>query len=180
MWGFLFLFTYRFSGFDILPDTIGYLLILLGLNDLQRYGSYFSASRPLAIIALILSFFMFYQPPAGYATLLLDVLGFILNTGLLIVNAILIYQICRGIHDLSMNRGKSDLAKTAMKRWKWFLGIFITQTLLVTGFFVPALVTSLPYLALTFGVIVTISLVAIWVINALMMALMTRASRVLQ
>jgi hypothetical protein len=57
-WGFLFdLIDFRINRFDLMPDVIGFLLIMLGCNTLRRYNLRFSVSFAIAIPLMIFSLF---------------------------------------------------------------------------------------------------------------------------
>jgi len=167
-WGVLFLFTFRINGFDILPDVIGYLFIAVGLNDLHSRSRTFATGRTLAFVAAVLAIFTVIQSPQP------GLFISTLNLGLLVVELLLFFQICTGISELARSRNEHALADTAMSRWRWFLGLnLVALALTLFGVFIPVLVLSiLP----VFLIALTI---AMFVILALMMGLMSRADQAL-
>lgn len=58
-WGLLLLFDIRINGFDILPDTIAYILIFIGLIDLAKENDYFQSAKLITFPLMILSVFEF-------------------------------------------------------------------------------------------------------------------------
>lgn len=55
-WGyFLILLDFRVNGLDILPDFVGYFLIIAGLAGLSAESVWFGKAKPFAWISLLLS-----------------------------------------------------------------------------------------------------------------------------
>lgn len=48
-------FAFRIAGFDILPDFVGYLMILSGLGKMEQYSKYFKHAKIFAVFQLIFS-----------------------------------------------------------------------------------------------------------------------------
>jgi len=110
--GGLFIFlSFRFNGFDVIPDFVGYIFILSGLNALEEYSPLFKKAKILAAISFLLSFssiyqvtyplgetprwLYFYTPTVGLATMLLHIA--------------LHYYIIYGIIALAESAGKENI-----------------------------------------------------------------------
>ncbi|MDD3169082.1 MAG: hypothetical protein PHC91_06415 [Eubacteriales bacterium] len=54
----------RIQGFDIVPDVIGYLIVIRGLGKIEKYEVKFSAAKKTAYVLAVLALFNIYQAPA--------------------------------------------------------------------------------------------------------------------
>jgi hypothetical protein len=134
-WGYLLVFLdFKINNFDILPDFLGYILILVGIGSLLSFSVNFSNARPFAIIALILSFFDFYQInislnnlqsiPSGLAILW----GILLGVADCVFDMLLLYFLIRGMAEIARSRGDVYLERRGMQIFKWLLitGVIFT------------------------------------------------------
>ncbi len=173
-WGFLFIFLdIRINGIDfILPDFIGYILIVVGLAYLCDLHRRFRTANAYAKIMVLLSFadlvemkrvigrgggLTYWHNPFWPITLL----GVILNL-------IMVWHICRAIVELAEASENRDLADTAALRWKLYLAVVIIGS----GIGLVALAGAELNLMIVIAAVV-FGLVAM----VLMMGLMLRASR---
>lgn len=64
-WGLIFvLVDFNIVFFDLLPDTIGYLIVVSGLSQLQPHSSYFSKAKVFGILLALSSLvIVFINPP---------------------------------------------------------------------------------------------------------------------
>ncbi|WP_202708819.1 hypothetical protein [Sporosalibacterium faouarense] len=166
-WGFLFMFDFRFNGFDILPDFVGYIFIFIGLKTLMNKNQNFSTAKNLALPLIFLSILDIFQPQnnAGgvnitYGPPLMLVIGIAVT----VINLIMVYKICNGISELAQQQEKIELSKKAMTRWMLYL---INNLIILLGFVVPGLV------AILFIVIIIYS----FVMYILMLLLMRESER---
>lgn len=117
-WGLLFFFDIRINNFDILPDIIGFILIIVGLNKLKELNENFKKSYNIAIPLMIMSILYFIPiRPSGF-TILISIVG-------LILRILLIYNICLGISELANMSENKLLSEKAMKRYNAYLIIQI-------------------------------------------------------
>ncbi len=63
--GYLFIFSFSYRGFDILPDAIGFLIIYFGLRKLSEYGYGFNNLKK----------YMYFLFPASLITFVLQILS---------------------------------------------------------------------------------------------------------
>lgn len=166
-WGFIFLFDLRFNNFDILPDFIGYILIVSGLGLLLDLNPRFEAARKFALPLIFLSLFDIYQVniPLNYfslqpATALIFVLGLISA----VLNLLLVYNLCTGIAERAGELGKTELESTARSRWNMYLFMHICLWLAVfLAYIAPPVILAIIIFSL--------------IVYGLMLGLMTMAER---
>ncbi len=65
--GYLFIFSFSYRGFDILPDVIGFLIMYFGLRKLSEYGYGFNNLKK----------YMYFLFPASLITFVLQILSLI-------------------------------------------------------------------------------------------------------
>ena len=135
-WGFLIVFIdIRIGGFDILIDLVGYVLIVIGLGELQHRNRLFGRARPYATVLLVLSAFdLFTRTPYGGSGVGLfgsPGLAVAFIVALLFVNVMLVFFVCRGIGEMARERGAAELADLSITRWQFFLGTQIASTVLL-------------------------------------------------
>lgn len=173
-WGFLFIFLdIRISGIDfVLPDFIGYILIVFGLARLSDLHPRFRTANAYAKIMVLLSFADLVEMKRvmgrrGGLTVWYHPVWPITLLGV-ILNLIMVWHICRAIIELAQASGNHDLAQTAALRWKLYLAVVIIGS----GIGLLALAGAELNLMIVVAAVL-FGLVAMF----LMMELMLRASR---
>ncbi|MGD8191428.1 hypothetical protein ACQCN2_15715 [Brevibacillus ginsengisoli] len=139
-WGILLVFLdFRFNGFDVLPDLIGFILMLIGFSQLSTLNIRFNNAKIATIPLLFFSILELFhvqtdiplsttEPLSGVAVLL-SLCGTVLNL-------YVIFNLCKGIEELALQSGKMELADMANTRWRyylWFTIAFTVLSLLVVG-----------------------------------------------
>jgi hypothetical protein len=165
-WGFVFLFDLRIGGLDILPDFVAYILFYQGLSILAVRSEYFEKARKFAFPLIFISILDVYQITVTineFNNNPFGLFGIIMGLVLLIVNMLLVYNICLGIAEGARKINDSELEMKAMNRWKLYLVINIV---LIVGMIAPFL------LAMLFIVILVASITS----YLLMLGLMKTAS----
>lgn len=120
-WGLsLELVDFRLGSFDLLPDFLGYLLIMLGLSGLRSNGRYFSIAWGAAGIQLVMSLLQLLGLQMGISltsneTPSLNVL--VLASIVIALDLVMIYGICGGIRAHAFERRKLELAFSARGGW---------------------------------------------------------------
>jgi hypothetical protein len=167
----------RIHGFDLVPDPIGFIMILVGLGKVEYYDPNFGYAKKLAYVLTALSLINVYQAPASstmnqsaimgssspsmnfsagifggvpWLAIVLMILGFAANIGFA-------YFLCMGIKKLLIGVGDFALAKICDDRWKFILAA-------ETGLVISLLLTALqvPFgtvLTLVFAVLAFIAMV---------------------
>jgi len=64
--GCLFLATARYSGLDLLPDFIGFLILFKGISVADKYCDHFKLSKKLSLAGIIVSFVYFALQLASF------------------------------------------------------------------------------------------------------------------
>ncbi|QSX07840.1 hypothetical protein J0B03_08455 [Alkalibacter rhizosphaerae] len=144
-WGFLLvLLDFRISGWDILPDVIGYLFFVSALKVLAEQSDFFRRSINLNMAMIFLSIVYLYEQPnnqggVSYAQHPLGGFGAFLGFIGFFVSLLLIYRIFMGIKEMSEQNGYVDLAQEAQKRWKQYLFLQFAVILALLLILVPPL-----------------------------------------
>ncbi|QJD86941.1 hypothetical protein [Cohnella herbarum] len=136
-WGLAFaLIDFRLGSFDVLPDVIGYLLILIGLSRLNSNERPFSIAWGAAGIQFILSILQILGLQIGFSLTNYVTPSFSLLTLTAFSTAIeltMLYGICEGIRRSALSRGTIGLAESARSGWNVLFG-FGALTLFVFPF----------------------------------------------
>ena len=131
------------GGFDLLiPDTVGYVLIITALRRLSREGADFARAIPYASVEAVLSI---------PTTLGLDP-GYVFSVSLIALDTITVWYLGTGIMRMAAERGNGDLASVAENRRKLYclaaLGSLTLSSLGLVSTNLAALLV-LPVVALT-------------------------------
>jgi hypothetical protein len=142
-WGFLFiLIDFRISGFDILPNFIGYLFFAAGFSILAENSIYFVKAKSYNIPMIILSLFSIYQQPAqgeGIQFGPLGVFGVLIGIASLVLGLLVVYNLFMGIKEMAESRGRTDIYEEADKRWNQYLLLQLAGVLAFVLVFIPLL-----------------------------------------
>ncbi|MDI4647459.1 hypothetical protein [Cohnella hashimotonis] len=122
-WGLgLMLFDFRFNNFDLLPDTLGFILILLGLYGFPDRRKEFGIAKLAAAVMLVLSIaelagampaaVMIVQTDRYYALSALSAIGF---SALCLLA--LLYGLCEGFAHTAASGGLKALARSFRAAW---------------------------------------------------------------
>jgi len=157
--GFIFIMlSFRIQGFDVLPDTLGYLLFASGFNDLVLHSPHFSKAAKYNISMLILSLFSIYQSPVISGDIQFSpfgIFGIPISIATFVLNLLVVYNLFMGIKDMAENGGQSGIAVESNKIWNQYK---LLQIAIVSSFviiFIPLL--ALVYIIVVF--VITIKLV---------------------
>ena len=158
-WGFfLILMDFRISGFDILPDVVGFLFFAGGLKMLADQSDFFANATSLNTGMIFLSIFSLYERPSQgegihLAQGFLGPIGSLLAFVGFFVSLLLVYRIFMGIRDMALKNQREDLAWEGEKRWKQYL--FLQFALVFALFFllVPPLAVLYILAVLAFSLV---------------------------
>ncbi|HWQ77704.1 MAG TPA: hypothetical protein VN381_02750 [Anaerovoracaceae bacterium] len=159
-WGLLFTaVNIRIMGFDIVPDFIGYIIVIMGLKKIEAYEGRFTSAKRMAQVLTAVSLINIYQAPAweawgteatglmenatGPVNFSAGIFGdvpwlalFLMIVGLL-ANLFFIYSMCMGMKSLLLRIGDFALAGICDDRWKLFLaaeiGLMVSVLLVYLG-----------------------------------------------
>lgn len=129
-WGLLIiLLDFRIQGFDILPDVIGFVLLIAGLHRLKTDNEYFRIGYVGAWVlagAACMQFLMMLGQPAAQG--LAQPAGMDpMNVGLQIVSIIcqlvLVYGICKGIEARALRLKQTALQQSARVRLAFYITV---------------------------------------------------------
>ncbi len=144
-WGFFFIMlSFRFQGFDIFPDVVGYILFFLAFNGLKGYSSYFRKANICNIPMIFLSIFNIYQQPitaqagginfGAYGLWTIPLAIAIAALGILTV-----YYLLKGISEMALIRGRHDIVEKSEQQWRHYLFYQIAVILMFIVVFIPGL-----------------------------------------
>ena len=127
---------FRVKGFDVLPDFIGYILILNGLSAFQGINDLFERARKLVFPMLLLSALTFYQTPGSNLTF-----DFSIIVGMLgeIIKLFLIYYLFVGIKNMADDRRLDKVALEAESSWRFYLIIGVANLIAFALVFSPVI-----------------------------------------
>jgi hypothetical protein len=163
-WGFLFIMIgFRIQGFDILPDIVGYLLFASAFNNLASRSAYFETAAKFNIFMIIFSIFSIYQFPApdqgqGINLGPLGIFSIPLAIASVLLNLLVVYNLFRGIKDISEKCGEFDLAGESDDRWREYK---ILQTAVLFSFiliFIPPIAVVFFIVLFIMSIIIAISI----------------------
>ncbi len=167
---FIFLFDVRVMGFDVLPDVVGYVLIMIGLKRLASLNGHLATAAKLAPVVALVSLADFYQPPAAGASLFtlrgttfktpVETALTIASILLVALNLFLVYHIVTGIVELAKKKKEKDLVEAAAPLWGEYktLHIMIMIILPIVALF-PAAGWLAPTVQLAAGIVVYFSMI---------------------
>ncbi len=119
---------------DFLPDILGFILIILGLNELSVLSVYFGKAKLFTVLSL---FFSLLFGLVGFLGILSP---FILKPIEALIGNILLlsmsWYIIKGMLDYEVAFQKDILARSLKTVFKWFAGLIVATSLLLA---IPAL-----------------------------------------
>ena len=117
LWGFMLIFFHiRINGFDLLPDVLGYIIVIIGLGMLASSSGKFETAKWIAIPLAVLSIFTIYVVE-GDTNNVFNLFGLLYGA----LQIMLVYFICMGIIDVSMKNNEQEMAELARSRWTLYL-----------------------------------------------------------
>lgn len=143
LWGFvLAFFNFRISGFSIIPDFVGFILIYNGLDKLAQQHDLFKKARPFALILIFLSLPSTFELPSQNLLtnpLANQNLSLILLSQLRMITLILLtYYICGAVSALAKSNGLVVLRIESNNIWIAFLATSVA-ILIATPFMLTIL-----------------------------------------
>lgn len=156
-WGFLFqLVNFYLQHINVLPDTVGYILIAIGANrlreDNERFHTVFWLSIPLMFLSLP-NIHQAASQASGFNVTLRGGNPLLMLVGILAwcLAFVLVFQVCKGIEEFANQLQEEDLAIRSRTRWQMYLWMQIGVVLVVVLAW-----TQVASLAVILGVVVFI------------------------
>ncbi len=155
-WGFLFqLVNFYLQHINVLPDTVGYILIAIGANrlreDNERFQTVFWFTIPLMLLSLPNIHQATSQASGFNVTLSGNPLLILLGVLAWFLAFVLVFQVCKGIEEFANQLQEEDLAIRSRTRWQMYLWMQIGVALVVV-----LARTQVASLAVILGVVVLI------------------------
>lgn len=142
-WGFLFIMLdFKISGFDILPDIIGYILFAVGFSILASKSDYFIKAENVNIVMIILSIFNIYEKPTQAGEIQFfggGPFSILIGMASLVFSLLVVYNLFMGIKDIAKTQAKIDIIEEVDKRWNQYLLLQVAVILAFVLMFIPPL-----------------------------------------
>ncbi|MDG5789079.1 hypothetical protein QA612_16605 [Evansella sp. AB-P1] len=129
-WGFIITFININIGINLMPDFIGYIIIVIGLTKLVDYSTYFSKGKLFAFILIFYSipnFFGFGETVGGHDQYQLEWSWLLFEQLGVLLQLFLIGFICYGIVEHAKKSELNELVEVAIFRWKLLLTVSALQ-----------------------------------------------------
>lgn len=130
-WGMILIFlNVNIGSVDILPDIVGYIIIVMALSNLYetkneeafKKGQLYGWLMVLfAAFDMVVKLVGFNESAVGRSIIWSSLYG----QGVAFVRVILLYYICKGIFNLGERYDNIDISTKAKERWYWVLGLQI-------------------------------------------------------
>jgi len=134
-WGFMLVFLdFKINQFDLLPDFVGYFIIVSALSDLNSFSAYFRKARTFAIILAILSIPEYFIGEInileGIVPSTSTILILISSSALTLIHIAFIFFLLQGCIELANHHQNSTLAKTTKNIQTFYIIILLAVTIL--------------------------------------------------
>lgn len=132
-WGIFFIylnFNLDLSGhqLNLLPDFVGYILLILGMQDLAGESAFFKKAKPFAIGMTVYSALVWVGALLGFA--MEGVMFELLSLAALLVSLYISWLLICGILEMEAQQEADWGGKTLRSRWKLLLGVQIANRVL--------------------------------------------------
>lgn len=136
IWGLVFIFfNINIGPIDILPNFLGYIFIASGLEGLAQVNLIYKKGIIPSVVLAFASFILIFYPINTSSENITPsncwMLG--ISAAFSVLNLVIFYSICKGIHDESEKLANNDLMLSAKTRWNCML-YFTCFSLILTPF----------------------------------------------
>lgn len=122
-WGIPFWFDLRFQGFDVLPDPVGFALIVLGAQGLARFHQLMPRIQLLALGLAVFSVLDVYTDPRVGPVGIPDApIGLLVGLVMAAATALLAWWMCQVVADFARRLHAWDTIRSAETRRLVFVG----------------------------------------------------------
>ena len=146
--GYLFLFSFPFHNFDILPDLIGFIISYIGLKTLADYGCgfetlkrFFSFLLPVSAITVITQIVSSF----GIFSVVATLWGYLHTASIIVFNILLLVAIFKIAEDLDLKTIKAKAKRNL------YLGIIYNGLILFFDFPLEFVVKLKEFLTVNYG-----------------------------
>lgn len=118
IWGFLLVFlNFNIIFVDILPDFIGFMLILSSLKQLEKQSAHFGKAKPFAFVMIFYSIPTFFGKGGIGIANTTDFTWILYDQIAHILLLFIVYWICQGIAECADKLDLHTIEKQAKHRW---------------------------------------------------------------
>jgi hypothetical protein len=163
-WGFLFImFDFKISGFDILPDVIGYLFLAAGFAALAQSSIHFKNGGHCNIPMIFLSLLSIYEPPAVSQGQVINfgpfgLLGIPIAIASIVFGLMTIYYLFMGIKDMAVRKERQDIFEEADRNWRQYLFLQLAVILVMVLVIIPPLAIAAVVVLLIISIVVMLEI----------------------
>lgn len=131
-------FTLNFgmSRIGLIPDFVGYIFILKGLDELRRESEYFAKAKPFATGMLVYTSVLYALNLLGLSLLAGQMFALILALVSTVISLYVLYNIVMGVSDMERTQGRNLNTDQLYKMWKV---LAILSVVLYVLMFIPPL-----------------------------------------
>lgn len=157
-WGFFFaildfnITINQTASIGLLPSFIGYILIIMSLNELDSYSDRFSRVKPIAIAVCIVSAIQYALNSFGIYVQL-GIVGAVIDIVMAVLTLYIPYAIICGIKDIEIKFAKDLNSQNLMTFWKIILVSCIIVNVFVLLAYVPAVSALSSILVIVAGIV---------------------------
>ncbi len=170
-WGYLalivlpLLWSPRILGYQISLQFIGYIIILLGIIELESMNQYIAKARNLMYVLIVLSFFSISKVPNSlemnqdiFATPFILILGIIS----FIVDLMFTYNLLIGTGELAYDFDFISLSEKAGKYWGYYWKLIIGLFASIFLAFIPGLFIAITLLLAIVAIVLQINILRLF------------------
>lgn len=163
-------FDFNRGNINFIPDTIGYILVILGLSILASQHEFFKKAKTPAMFLAVLSVIdVYHAPNSQYINLftgLMSPAATVMRLCIIVLNVALIYYVCKAIIEISEFEGKSVLKDRADSVVKFYIAASVVLFVMLPVSYIAQNMYK--------GVIIIMTILAIG-INVMFMVIVNRA-----
>jgi len=130
--GFLLIFldfnlNFNQASLNVLPDFVGYYLLLQGTKEMDRESSLFAGPRPFMVVMIVYTAVLWLGALLNVGG---GVLGMVLSIIAQVVHFYIAWVLVQALREMEQNHGADLYGSVLLSRWKIMLGINVAIQLL--------------------------------------------------
>jgi len=130
--GFLLIFldfnlNFNQASLNVLPDFVGYYLLLQGTKEMDRESSLFAGPRPFMVVMIVYTAVLWLGALLNVGG---GVLGMVLSIIAQVVHFYIAWVLVQALREMEQNHGADLYGSVLLSRWKIMLGLNVAIQLL--------------------------------------------------
>lgn len=129
----------------LIPDFMGYILMIKGLTEIERFSEHFIKTKPFANGMLIFSIIIYVMDFLSISPILGTFINTVLGILSMILSLLIVYKIILGIKDIEDNMLIDLHSKQLYSTWKLlaFLSILVYILIFIPSFILLCVLMNL-------------------------------------